>query len=44
MFFLTIEIDNKIIEDKSELVKAFNSHYINIIKSTTGKHPTKLGI
>ena len=38
-----IEIDNKIIEDKSELAKTFNSHYINIVKSTTGKHPTKLG-
>ena len=44
MFFLTIEIDSKIIEDKSELVKAFFSHYINIVKSTNGKHPTKLGI
>ena len=28
---------------KSELAKTFNSHYINIVKSTTGKHPTKLG-
>ena len=37
-----IETDNKIIEDKSELAKTFNSHYINIVKSTTGKHPTKL--
>ena len=37
------EIDNKIIEDKSELAKTFNSHYINIAKSTTGMHPTKLG-
>ena len=40
---ITIEIDSKIIEDKSELAKTFNSHYINIVKSTTGKHPTKLG-
>ena len=40
---ITIEINNKIIEDKSELAKTFNSHYINIVKSTTGKHPTKLG-
>ena len=39
----TIETDSKIIEDKSELAKTFNSHYINIVKSTTGKHPTKLG-
>ena len=39
----TIEINNKIIEDKSELVKTFNLHYINIVKSRTGKHPTKLG-
>ena len=38
---ITIEIDNKIIEDKSEVAKTFNSHYINIV-STTGKHPTKL--
>ena len=36
-----IEIDDKIIEDKSELAKRFNSHYINIVKSITGKHPTK---
>ena len=40
---ITIDIDNKIIEDKSELAKTFNSNYINIVKSTTGKHPTKLG-
>ena len=31
------------IEYESELAKTFNSHYINIVKSTTGKHPTKLG-
>ena len=37
---IIIKIDNKIIEDKSEVAKTFNSHYIN--KSTTGKHPTKL--
>ena len=41
--FILIEIDNKIIEDKSELAKTFNSHYINIVKSTTGKHAAKLG-
>ena len=40
---ITIEIDNKTIEDKSELAKIHNSHYINMVKSTTGKHPTKLG-
>ena len=40
---ITIEIDKKIIEDKSELTRTFNSHYINIVKSTTGKHPIKLG-
>ena len=40
---ITIEIDNKIIGDESELAKTFNSRYINIAKSTTGKHPTKLG-
>ena len=38
-----IEIDNKIIKDESELAKKFNSCYINIVKSTTGKHPTKFG-
>ena len=40
---ITIEIDNKIIEDKSELAKTFNSHYVSIVKSTTVKHPTILG-
>ena len=40
---IKIEIDNKIIEDKSELAKTFNSHYINIVKTITGEHPTKLG-
>ena len=40
---IKIEIDNKIIEDESKLAKTFNSHYINIVKSTTGMHPTKLG-
>ena len=40
---IAIEIDNKITEDKPELAKTFNSHYINIVKSTTSKHPTKLG-
>ena len=40
---IAIEIDNKIIEDESELAKTFNFHYNTIVKSTTGKHPTKLG-
>ena len=40
---ITIEIGNKIIQDKCELAKTFNSHYFHIVKSTTGKHPTKLG-
>ena len=40
---ITIEIDNKTIEDKSEVAETFNSHYINKVKSITGKHPTKLG-
>ena len=40
---ITIVIDNKIIENKSEVAQTFNSHYINIVKSTTGKDPTKLG-
>ena len=39
---ISIEIDNKIIEDESELAKQFNSHYINIVKSTTYEHQTKL--
>ena len=30
-------------EDESELATQFNSHHINIVKSTTCKHPTKLG-
>ena len=33
---ITIEIDNKIIENKSEFAKTFTSHYINMVKSTTG--------
>ena len=41
---ISIEIYNKIIEDESELAKTFYSHYINIVKSRTGKHPTKLVI
>ena len=40
---ISTEIDNKIIENESELAKAFHSHYINIEKSKIGKHPTKLG-
>ena len=39
----TIEIDYKTIKDKSELAQTFNTHYINKIKSTTGKHPANLG-
>ena len=27
----------------SFIIMTFNSHYINIVKSTTGKNPTKLG-
>ena len=38
-----ITIGNKIVQDKCELAKTFNSHYFHIVKSTTGKHPTKLG-
>ena len=41
---ISIKIDNKITEDKSGLAKTFNFHYVNIVKSTTGKHSTKLGI
>ena len=40
---ITTEIDNKIIEAESESAETFNSHYINTVKSTTGKHATKLG-
>ena len=39
---ITIEIDNKITEDKSELAKIFVSHHVNKEKSATGKHLTKL--
>ena len=40
---ITIEIDNKATEDMSELAQTFSFHYIHIVKSTTGKHPKKLG-
>ena len=40
---ITIEIDNTIIEDKFESAETFNSRYINLVKSTTGKHLTKFG-
>ena len=40
---ISIKNDNKVIEHESALAKTFNSHYIDIGKSTTGKHPTKLG-
>ena len=30
-------------EDESELAKTFNSHYINIVKSTAGKNLMELG-
>ena len=33
---ISIEIDNKITGDESELAKTFNSHYINIVKVTKG--------
>ena len=41
---LSTEFKNGIIEKKSELATQLNSHYISIVKSTTGKHSTKLGI
>ena len=40
---ILIEIDNKKIEDESELAITFNSHYISIVKNTTVKNLTKLG-
>ena len=41
---LSTEFKNGIIEEKSEFATQLNSHYISIVKSTTGKHSTKLGI
>ena len=40
---LSTEIKHGIIKDESELAKQLNSYYISTVKSTTGKHPTKLG-
>ena len=40
---LSTAIKHGIIEDESELAIQLNSYYISIVKSTTGKHPTKLG-
>ena len=40
---ISIEINDKIIEDESELAKQFNPLYINIVKTTMGKHATKIG-
>ena len=36
-------IDNKIIEDEPELAKSFNLHFVDMVKSTAGKHPMELG-
>ena len=40
---MSIEIQNKVNEEESALAKQFNSLNICIVKSTTGKHLTKLG-
>ena len=37
-----MKIDNKIIEDESELAKTFNLYYINTVTSTNGWNQTKL--
>ena len=39
---ISIDINGNIVEDEQKLTKEFNSHYINIAKTTSGKLPMKL--
>ena len=39
---ISININGNIVEDEQKLTKEFNSYYINIVKTTSGKPPTKL--
>ena len=39
---ISIYINNNIQDDEQKLTKEFNSHYINIAKTTFGKPPIKL--
>ena len=39
---ISIDINGNIIEDEQKLTKEFNSYYINIAKTTSGKPPMKL--
>ena len=38
---IAIKVKEKYITKENELTKTFNSHYINIVKNTTGKMPVK---
>ena len=39
---ISININCNIVEDEQKLIKEFNLYYINIVKTTSGKPPTKL--
>ena len=39
---ISIDINGNIVEDEQKLTKEFNSYYINIAKTTSGKPPMKL--
>ena len=39
---ISIDINCNIVEDEQKLAKEFNSYYINIAKTTSGKPPMKL--
>ena len=39
---ISIDINDNIVEDKQKLTKDFNSYYLNIAKTTSGKPPMKL--
>ena len=39
---ISIDINGNIVEDEQKLTKEFNSYYLNIAKTTSGKPPMKL--
>ena len=39
---ISININGNTVEDEQKLTKEFNSYYINIVKTTSGKPPIKL--
>ena len=39
---ISININGNIVEDEQKLTKEFNSYYLNIAKTTSGKPPMKL--